>query len=66
MNIYINGKLQNVAQDCTAQTLIESLNLQDVKIAMEVNREIVPRGEYKDYVFNEDDKVEIVRAIGGG
>lgn len=66
MKIYVNGELRDVAQNCTAQALIELLNLQNAKVAMEVNQEIVPRSQYNQCTFKENDVVEIVRAIGGG
>lgn len=66
MNIIINGESQKVTDGCTAAELVNLLQMQNDKIAMEVNLEIVPRSQYPDFRFNEGDKVEIVRAIGGG
>lgn len=66
MNIIVNGESQQVAEDCTALELVQSLNMQNEKIAMEINLEIVPRSEYAQHKLNEGDKIEIVRAIGGG
>ena len=66
MIININGESRDVPNNCNAQDLIELLEMQNDKIAMEVNMEIVPRSTYADFTFNEGDKIEIVRAIGGG
>jgi len=66
MNIIVNGETQNVPDNCSASLLVEQLGMQNDKIAMEVNREIVPRSQYGEYTFSENDQVEIVRAIGGG
>jgi len=66
MIININGKSRDVPNNCSAQNLIELLNMQNDKIAMEVNMEIVPRSTYTNFTFKEGDKIEIVRAIGGG
>jgi sulfur carrier protein len=33
---------------------------------VEINREIVPRGQHAERVLAADDRVEIVHAIGGG
>ena len=35
-------------------------------IAIEVNKQIIPKSEYKKYKLKHGDKVEIVTAIGGG
>ena len=66
MNIYLNGEAHQVPDNCTAAQLVEELSLTDKRIAMELNREIVPRSSYNDTPLKADDKVEIVNAIGGG
>ncbi len=66
MNIYLNGEARQVPDNCSAAQLVEELGLGGKRIAMEVNREIVPRSRYADTTLQADDKVEIVHAIGGG
>lgn len=66
MNIYLNGEARQVPDNATAAQLVEELGLTGKRIAMEVNREIVPRSTYADHTLQADDKVEIVHAIGGG
>ena len=66
MIITINGESRDVPDNCNALNLIELLEMQNDRIAMEVNMEIVPRSTYPEFTFSEGDKVEIVRAIGGG
>jgi sulfur carrier protein len=66
MNILVNGKPREVAAGLTAEQLIQMLDLTEKRLAMEVNREILPRSEYGSHQFNAEDNVEIVAAIGGG
>jgi len=66
MNIIVNGETHNVPENCSAEALVNILHMQNDKIAMEVNLEIVPRSQYNTFTFKPDDQVEIVRAIGGG
>jgi len=66
MNIFVNGESHDVSQNFTAEDLVIKLELQNAKIAMEVNLEIIPRSQYSNHTFQEGDKIEIVRAIGGG
>lgn len=66
MNIYLNGEAREVPDNCSAAQLVGELGLAGKRIAMEVNREIVPRSSYADTTLQADDKVEIVHAIGGG
>jgi len=66
MNITVNGEKRDIPQGSTASDLLSLLEMQNDKVAMEVNMEIVPRSQHSEFRFNEGDKVEIVRAIGGG
>lgn len=66
MNIIVNGENQELPANSSAQWLVKSMGMENDKIAMEVNREIVPRSQYASYIFSENDQIEIVRAIGGG
>ena len=66
MNIVLNGDPYTIPDGCTAAGLVDSLQLGERRIAMEVNKEIVPGSEYANHVLKEGDKVEVVHAIGGG
>jgi sulfur carrier protein len=66
MELVINGKTEQLPDGLTASQLIEHLGLENTRLAMEVNREIVPRSSFDSHYFSPGDKIEIVRAIGGG
>ncbi len=66
MNIQLNGERRTVAQDATVAQLLELLGMQGRRIAVEVNGEIVPRSEHREYRLRPGDRVEVVQAIGGG
>jgi len=66
MNILVNGNNQQVDDGLTAAQLVENLGLQGKRIAMEVNQEIVPRSSYESFQLSENDRVEIINAVGGG
>ena len=61
----INGK-QYEYKDVTVEELIKKLNLDENKIVVEVNLNIIPKEEFKITTLREEDKVEIVAFIGGG
>lgn len=66
MKITVNGEVQEVPDGITAADLVQNLGLIGQRIAMEVNREILPRSQHADHVLQAGDTVEIVRAVGGG
>jgi len=66
MRVTLNGEEEQLPEGLTAAELVERVGLADQRIALEVNREIVPRSEYETTRLSEGDRVEIVRAIGGG
>lgn len=66
MIITLNGSTEQVPELCTASQLVAELGLTDKRIALEVNREIIPRSEYSQYRLASGDEVEIVSAVGGG
>lgn len=66
MHITINGSQENYPADTAVSQLLDQLNLQNQRIALEINREIIPRSEYDNHLLNEGDIVEIIHAIGGG
>ena len=65
MNVCVNGENVTVPAGSTLSVLIQELSLGG-KIAVELNREIVPRSQYDSLELNEGDRLEIVQAIGGG
>lgn len=66
MEITVNGENREVPESTTAQGLIELLDLRGRRLAIEVNGEIVPRGQHRKHRLEPGDRVEIVHAVGGG
>ena len=66
MNIQLNGQTREVADGITIAVLLETLELANKRLAVEVNEDLVTRGKFDSHSLNEGDQVEIVQAIGGG
>lgn len=66
MNISVNGEQKEYAQETTLHILIQELNLEGKRYAVEVNREIIPKRQHPEYMLTDGDVVEIVHAVGGG
>lgn len=65
MQLMLNGQYYEFS-GTTLEQLLTELQLAGRKLAVEVNRDIVPRSQHHAYRLNEGDMIEIVHAIGGG
>lgn len=66
MIIRINGGEREVADGMTLATVLEHFKIQTQGIAVEVNKEVVPKRLYAATVIRERDVLEIIRMAGGG
>jgi len=66
MKIFLNGEKINVDNNLTAQQLLSDMGYQDKRIALEINGEVIPKSEYSNKIIVENDKTEIIVAVGGG
>ena len=66
ITIILNGKVKTVDSDNNIEQLLKSLDLENKRLAVEINQQIIPRSEFNSHILKERDKVEIVQAIGGG
>ena len=66
MDVTVNGELRRIGEAATVKTLIEQLGLDARKLAVERNREIVPKSRYAETALGDGDALEIVHFVGGG
>jgi len=65
MNLYVNGEAREVDATSLAE-LVALLELPVARIAIELNREVVRRGEWEKTMLKDEDRIEIVHFVGGG
>jgi sulfur carrier protein len=69
MTLYINGDERTFPDPLTPFTLaalIESLDMRSDRVAVELNRDIVPRDRWSETQLKNGDRLEIVHFVGGG
>ena len=66
VRITVNDEPRELPSEATVADLVAGLALGPRRIAVEVNREVVPRAEYGAHRLAEDDTVEIIHFVGGG
>lgn len=66
MEIIYNGEPREVPQGCTVAQLLELLQLDNRRVAVEVNMELVPRAQHPGHQLAPGDSLEVVSLVGGG
>jgi sulfur carrier protein len=66
VQVTVNGAPRTIPDGLSVRGLVEHLGLVEGPVAVEVNREVVPRAEHASRSLVEGDTVEIVHFVGGG
>jgi len=66
MNLTINGGNRIVSNVETLGALVDQLGMKPDRVAIELNREIVPRDQWPKTPLRDGDRLEIVHFVGGG
>ena len=66
MRIVLNGEPADLPEATDVAALLARLGLAERRVAVEVNREIVPRSRHAGHCLREGDEVELVHAMAGG
>jgi sulfur carrier protein len=71
MKVHINGEERALANpappaEFTLAYLVEALEMKSDRVAVELNRDIVPRDRWPETLLKDGDRLEIVHFVGGG
>ena len=66
LSIWVNGSSRRCNDQATVADLIRELALEGKRVAVERNGEIVPKSRHGDTPLTDGDRIEVVRAVGGG
>ncbi len=64
--VVVNGERRAIADGLTVRGLLDQLGLEPAHVAVERNREIVPRASFDATTLEPEDTLEIVTFVGGG
>ena len=62
----VNGESRSIDDGSTVADLLEELNLRGRRVAVELNRDIVPKTEFASREIHDGDTIEVVQFVGGG
>jgi sulfur carrier protein len=66
IDVVINGQARKIEEGTTVSVLLDQLGLGERRVAVERNREIVPRAEHASTILAAGDRLELVTFVGGG
>ena len=64
--ITVNGEQRHLQEETTVAALLVELNLNPVGVAVAINMKVVPRSEHQHRTISTGDRVDVIRAVGGG
>lgn len=66
IRIVVNGEERQAGSGSVVADLLDALGLPRGKVAVELNREIVPKSRFAEQALADGDRIEIVHFVGGG
>jgi sulfur carrier protein len=66
MNVLVNGRPTELESGATVASVLAVLDVPDRGVAVAVDAEVVPRGQWPEHQLSEGARVEVLRAIQGG
>lgn len=66
MQITLNGLPETLDSAMTLGRLLTQLKLESIRVAVEINEDLIPRKTYAKTVLHNGDRIEIVTLVGGG
>jgi sulfur carrier protein len=66
MRVILNGNEVAVPDETTVATLLQLREVEAIRVAVEINEDIVPRRTFDNRVIHEGDRIEIATFVGGG
>jgi sulfur carrier protein len=66
IELSVNGEARRVPEGASVRDLLDRLGLSNPRVAVERNREIVPKARYADTMLAAGDELEVVELVGGG
>ena len=66
IKIYLNGKENKIEKNKTINDLLDSQGLKEKMSAVAINMKIIHKKDYNKTIIMEEDRIEIVKPVGGG
>ena len=66
MTVVINGDIKEIPSGLTLEGVLELFSLPSQRVAVELNKAVISRRDWKTTAVGEQDKIEVIHFVGGG
>jgi sulfur carrier protein len=66
MTVTINGDIKEIPSGLNLKGVLEFFSLPSQRVAVELNKAVIPRREWDTTAVAESDKIEVIHFVGGG
>lgn len=66
MQIVLNGEQRDIPEGASIRALLASLGVDQQRVAVELNEQVVPKARHAETTLKPADRVEVVTFVGGG
>ncbi len=66
MQVTINSKVETLDGDMSVADLLARRKIEPIRVAVEINEDLVPRKTFAERMIRDGDRIEIVTFVGGG
>jgi sulfur carrier protein len=66
IDIVLNGETKGIENEVTLDRLLDLFSLPRQRVAVELNRSVVRRGDWAETLVSDGDVIEVIHFVGGG
>ena len=66
MELIVNGKTREVTDGASLTVLLNELNINPLRVAVQLNLEIIKRERYEETMLKSGDRLEVITFMAGG
>jgi thiamine biosynthesis protein ThiS len=66
MKVTINGQNEELGDAISVAALLARRKIEPIRVAVEINEDVVPRRDFGETMIHDGDQIEIVTFVGGG
>lgn len=66
MKVFLNGETKDVPTELNLEQLLEHFSLPSQRVAIELNKAVVRRADWKNTDVRDSDTIEVIHFVGGG